>query len=190
MISALSSHGRVRAAELHELYSARLLGILRSNNPKVDPAYLSDAVIDAIMSLASNGVQEDVTKGKLLTLLKKIAQRRVIDRLRKQQRRRQRELDETACSVTNLESVSKVSGQQMIDRELAVRYVPQLVKDEDERKYLQFWMEGYSDEEITDKFGVSSENREQVAKLVIQISQRLRQRLSRLRKQLAREDQP
>lgn len=186
----LSSQGRIRAAELFEQYSTKLMGVLRKENSNVDQADISAAIVNAIMSVASKGVQEDATKGKLLTLLKKIAQRCIIDQIRKEQRRRQREQKKSDCDVTNQHCVTNDPSQHVINRELFAQYAPELATDYDEQKYLQFWLEGYSDEEIADKFCSLNENPAQVTTLVNQISQRMRQRLSRLRKRLAEEDKP
>lgn len=166
------------------------MGVLRGSNSNVDQADISDAVIDAIMTVASKGVQEDATKGKLFSLLKRVSERRIIDRIRKHSRRQRRELEKDGFPVTNQQTASNVASQPVINRELVARYAPELATDEDERNYLQFWAEGFSDEEITDKLCTSNDNREQIATLVFQISQRLRQRLSRLRKRVAEEDKP
>lgn len=186
----LSSQGRIRAAELFEQYSTKLMGVLRKENSNVDQADISAAIVNAIMSAAAKGMQEDATKGKLFTLLKKIAQRRIIDQFRKEQRRQRRELEKSDCVVTNQQCVTNEPSQQVINRELFAQYAPELATDNDEQKYLQFWLEGYSDDEITDKFCSANENSKQVTTLVNQISQRMRQRLSRLRKRLAEEEKP
>lgn len=190
MHSPLSSKGCVRAAELHEQYSARLMGILKKTNPAVNRDDISDAIIDAIMSAASKGTEEDGKKGKFISLLRRMAQNRLIDRIRNQQARRQRELRKSVDSVTNQSSASIEDDDPVITQKLVARYTPELAKDDDERQYLQLWLENNSHDSIIEKFCTAQKTREQAALLVRQLSDRLRQRIRRLRKQLAREDQP
>ena len=190
MHSPLSSQGRIRAAGLHEKYSVQLMRILRSANPKVDQADISDAIIDAIMSATSKGTQEEAKKGKFISLLKRMAQNRIIDRIRKRQRRQQRELKKVSDSVTNQSSASNEVDAEATTQKLVARYIAELARDDDERQYLQLWMERQSHESIIDQFCSAQKTRDEAAALVKQLSDRMRQRMNRLRKQLAREDQP
>ncbi|MFT3883295.1 MAG: sigma factor [Gemmatales bacterium] len=190
MYSPLSSQERVRVAELYERYSLRLMAILKKTNPTVDQDEISDAVIDAIWSAASQGIQEDATKGKFISLLRKIAQRRLIDRIRKRQRRQLRELKKVKEPVTNESPTSNEIDDWVTTQKMGARYAVELAKDDDERKYLELWMENRSHESIIDTFCTPQKTRAEATSLVKQLSDRLRQRVSRLRKQLAREDQP
>jgi DNA-directed RNA polymerase specialized sigma24 family protein len=190
MYSSLSTQGSTRAAKLHEEYSARLMGILRNTNPTVDQDDISDAIIDAIMSTTSKGTQEDMRKGKFISLLKRMAQNRIIDRIRKRQRRQQRELKKVTDSVTNQPSASNEVDDAATTQKLVERYSAELATTDDERKYLLLWMENHSHESIIDQFCSAPRTREEAAALVRQLSDRLRQRVSRLRKQVAKEDQP
>lgn len=164
--------------------------ILRSANPTVNQDDISDAIIDAIMSAASQGTHEDLKKGKFISLLRRMAQNRIIDRIRKRQRRQQREFKNVAESVTIQLSESNEMDDWVNTQKLVAQYSAELATDDDERKYLQLWMENHSRESIIEMFCTTQKSCEQTTSLVKQLSDRLRQRISRLRKRLAREDQP
>lgn len=189
-MNPLASYDRVRAAQLFTEYSEQVLRRLRGQFQKADIADLSDAVTSAIMQITAKGIKEDNTKGTMLSLISRVAKRRYVDRIRSHARRKARERTKSESDVTKQQTASNDPEKLMEDRELASLFFSELAHDADEAQYLRLWMGGRTDAEIGDLFHTSQDNREELATLVKQLSQRMRQRISRLRQRVAEEDQP
>lgn len=189
-MNALSSQDRVRAVKLFDELSEPVFKALQLHHLNADSDDLRDAVTTAIMQVTSQGIKADTTKGSMFSLLSRVAKRRYVDRIRSHARRIARERKKTASDVTKREVVSNDPEKLMENREMASHYFNELAHDADEAEYLRLWMEGRTDAEIGDLFQTSNTNREKVEALVKQLSQRMRQRISRLRQRVAEEDQP
>lgn len=165
-----SAYDPTRAAELFRRLGYQAQLVLRREYPHADRQQVADAVVDAVMRLASS-VLPDVELS-----LYRIARSRLRTRHRSEVRRQIREMCVGAGDVVAAAAVNSPSVlEELAERELFSRWRDRLARTDDEKAVLECWLSGPSNPaDLSHQTGLSEKD-------VRTILNRFRQRLLRER---------
>jgi len=136
-MAPLAAYDPTRAAELFRLLAYRVQMTLRREYPRADPQRVADAVVDAVMSLATT--DQTVTDGALYQIARSGLRTHYRSEVRRQKREK-RLADLLAEAVPKPPTVL----EEIAERELYSRWRVRLVRSDAEKVVLDNWLGGLS----------------------------------------------
>ena len=151
-MSELPKDWRTCAADLFE-HREVVLERLARQNASIDKEDLHDAFVQTILEIASNPEKFDASRQtKLVDFLVGASQRNLLQLLRTNRRRKNREEIKSA-SVAEETSVARSIVDELADSELA-QMARAVAQSDQERKLLELWELGHSDAEMAAQLAI------------------------------------
>ena len=178
----ITSDWRTLAADLFERYRDEVVERLAHRNQGIDRDDLHDAFVTALLQIAAEPEKFDAEQNTaMVNFLVGASQRALLQILRTNRRRKSRD-EKKATFVVRDAPAARSNIEIAVDAEL-VEHARKVAHTEEERKVLQLWELGHSDDEIATALGMDRA----AAKL---IRDRLTQRLRRLGHEYRDEEMP
>ena len=170
--SPLNDDARTRVAKLYEHHAVTVTERLLARYRSADPHTVADAVVEAILRVASSG---EWSRPNVHHQIARIARDRLRSKFRTDTRRKAREEIYSTDFVTEPGSGGPSPDDEASARELAARLREQLVANPEEELVLNAWLNDYTNaDEIAQRTGL---NRNTVKTILA----RIRKRIERLR---------
>jgi DNA-directed RNA polymerase specialized sigma24 family protein len=170
---------RTLAADLFQQFEQPVMARLRRRYPMADPELRWDAFTHAVLHLASHFERYDPGRGSLRAFLAWIAERRLQTLLRADHRRRAREQEKAARTVSVAESAANNLLEGLAQRELLEEAKKAIAQSPEERQALELYLRGAALSEYFGPLGLTGLPEGEARAYVDRLLARLRKRAQR-----------
>jgi hypothetical protein len=170
------------AASWFAEYGERVLAILASQYPNVDPDLRYNAFVDAVMDLAQKPEAFDPERGTFLNFLLGAACRALTAPRRTEASRRGWEEEKAKRNVAQWLAAARDILDVLADQELAPLIRAEAAQTDEEKRYLVLWEQGIEDPvQIAQALGIGHLPADEQEAIRLRLHKRIMKRLERIR---------